>query len=112
MDRPQTIPEMLGFASADKDRDPSATYSQLSYQARYLLYEDEAEALLRQYPGDYRHKDIERELNRRYMHDKEYRERINGGYEAMEAQMRADGRVSKEEADLIDSLNAQTEKDS
>jgi hypothetical protein len=106
-ERPMSIPEKLGFASKkedqDADRERVEPYSQLSYQARYLLYEDEAQEMVDNYPT---HRQIDTALGMRYATDREYHERINGGYPAMEAKMRAAGLISQEEQDMVDWLNA------
>ena len=103
---PMKIPERLGFAAKredlEADRNRIKPYSQLSYRARYLLYEDEADDLLRRFDTHYA---IDLHLHQRYIHEKEYRERINGGYDAMEAKMRKAGVIPEEEQRLVDWLN-------
>ena len=103
----KTIPELLGFTFRDmeekrRDQDREKPYSELSYRARYLLYEDEARNLLNRYST---HREIEHELNRRFAHDTEYHQRILGGYEEMDKKMRAAGVIPKEEMDAVDELN-------
>ena len=75
----KSIPEMLGFAAIDPNR--TRAFSKMSYQVQYLLYDDEAEDLLREYASDEvhannAHKKIEDDLNHRFIHNEEYRQRI------------------------------------
>lgn len=71
---PKKIPEMLGFSKIPHDRERS--YSRMSYQAQYLLHEDEAQALLDRH-GKEAHKAIDRELSLRYLRDADYERRID-----------------------------------
>lgn len=80
------IPEMLGFSKMPHDRERS--YSRASYQAQYLLFEDEAQELLDRH-GKEAHKAIDRELSLRYLRDGEYGSRIDGAA--------VDGEISEEE---------------
>lgn len=86
------IPEMLGFSKMPHDRERS--YSRVSYQAQYLLYEDEARVLLDRH-GKEGHKAIDRELSLRYLRDEEYERRINDA--AMDEEISEEERERAEE---------------
>lgn len=107
MTETRSIPEMLGFPPIEKRY---RALSQIGYQAQYLLYEDEAEALLREFAPDEdsaktAHPYINNALSVRYIHDQEYRDRVDGGYPAMQAKMEAAGVIPAEEKAAVDTLN-------
>lgn len=108
MERTMTIPEILGFTPVPAGRRKALT--QLGYRAQYLLYEDEADALLDEFAPDEQsrntaHPHIEAELNRRFINDAEYRARVLGGYPAMEAKMQAAGVIPADEKAAVETLN-------
>ena len=107
-ERVLSIPEMLGFLGTDSNRrefhEREKPYSVLSYRTMYLLYEDEAEELVGRYDS---HSAIDMELHQRYAAGGEYRERVKGGYPAMERKMRKAGLIPQEEMEAVDQLNAQ-----
>jgi hypothetical protein len=108
-EKARPIPEMLGFAPDEFGH--TKAYSQESYQARYLLYPDEAARLLARMAPDSAsardaHPHIDRELGLRYIRDQEYRARIDAGYAAMESKMRGAGAIPEDEQRIVDALNA------
>lgn len=68
----QTIPEMLGFAAVPFDREKP--YTAQSYQAQYVITEEEAADLLARHRT---HAEIDRELGLRFAHDLTYRRRVS-----------------------------------
>lgn len=75
-----SIPELLGFAAIPYDRDKA--YGVQSYQAQYLLTEEEAEEVRRIYGN---HAAIDMHLAQRYMSDDEYRRRVDKAREDITA---------------------------
>lgn len=67
----QTIPEMLGFTPPAFDREKP--YAAQSYQAQYVLTEEEATDLLSRHKT---HAEIDRELGLRFASDLTYRRRV------------------------------------
>lgn len=111
-EKPMTIPEMLGFSPIPFDRKRALSLG--SYRAQFLLYEDEARDLLEEFAPDKEsreaaHPYIVAALNQRFIDDAEYRERIKGGYPAMQRKMEAAGLIPPEEQEALDRLNAKSE---
>lgn len=121
MNEAKPIPELLGFLARPEDRkahnDRRRAYSKDSYRAMYILYEKEVDKLYDEFCPDEESKKnahgyIDKALHKRMADDAEYRERVLGGYPQLERKMRAEGIVSQEEQELVDSLNRQAKSTS
>ena len=103
-----TIPELLGFHRIDRDH--KRAFSLASYQAQYILYEDEAAALLQEFAPDEHsakgaHPHIDRVLHLRFAQDEEYKARVLGGYPEMERRMQTAGVIPEEEEQIKRKMN-------